>query len=349
MRRILFLLLVALFAIAGVWANGQKESASSAKAIAKGSVSIGFSPKFLKDDFQVALLKTLKKDIAKRDGWTLALAPDANQDVAKQVADIENMIAAGVTDIIIVPVDAAGVVPAIKKANAANIPVFSVDDAPVGGKVAATVRADNVNAGVQNGEEMVKLLKSRPCWPNCTVLELQGGLDTPNGRDRDTGFYDTMKKLAPSVKVIQRPTSWDADKAANATQDVLTQYPNLDGISMASELMCAAVNAQLKAAGRDAPAGDPKSVVRVAIDGTPAGLNLIRHRALDATVSQPLNAYASRVLEAVALANEGKTLKVGKRSDGQVVMTPVGPQYQLRATLVTLKNVDDPTLWGNLK
>jgi ribose transport system substrate-binding protein len=344
MRRIMFLSIIALFAIGSVWSNGQGESTAKAK----GQISIGYSPKFLKDDFQVALLKTLKKDIAKR-GWKLEGAPDANADVAKQVSDIENLIAAGVSDVVIVPVDGAGVVPAIKRANEANIPVFSIDDAPLGGKVAATVRADNVNAGAQGAEEMVRLLKTRPSWPNCTVLELQGGLDTPNGKDRSTGFFDTMKKLAPSVKVIQRPTKWTASMAADETQNVLTQNPELDGIFEASELMAVAVNARLKAAGRDAPAGDPKSVIRVAIDGTPAGLDLIRHHELDATVSQPLSAYASKTLELIQMASEGKSIKVGTYSDGRVVMTDVGPQYQLKATLVTIKNVDDPTLWGNLK
>jgi ribose transport system substrate-binding protein len=30
-----------------------------------------------------------------------------------------------------------------------------------------------------------------------------------------------------------------------------------------------------------------------------------------------------------------------------VIETPVGPQYQLNATLVTSSNVDSTALWGN--
>ena len=92
--------------------------------------------------------------------------------------------------------------------------------------------------------------------------------------------------------MIQRPTEWTADMAADATQNVLTQNPGLNGIFMASELMASAVNAQLASAGKGAAVSEADWVIRVAIDGTPQGLQLIRDKALDATVSQPLSAYA---------------------------------------------------------
>jgi ribose transport system substrate-binding protein len=85
----------------------------------------------------------------------------------------------------------------------------------------------------------------------------------------------------------------------------------------------------------------------VAIDGTPQGLELIRTKALDATVSQPLSAYATKTAELIELVSGGGTIEIGPRDDGQVIETPVGPQYQLKATLVTLENVDSPDLWAN--
>lgn len=323
-------------------AESQEETSATESAI-----TIGYSPKFLKDDFQV-LLEGAVQDEAAALGWAVTTS-DANGDVAKQVADIENLVAGGVQALVIVPTDGSGVVPAIEAANAAGIPVFSIDDGPAGGEVFATVRADNIDAGAQGAKEMVKRLEGDSCWPsNCVVLELQGGLQTVNGQHRSQGFYDTISELAPEVEVIQRPTEWTADMAADAAQNVLTQNPDLDGIFMASELMAAAVNARLAEAGRDAPVGDPESVIRVAIDGTPAGLQLIRDGALDATVSQPLSGYASKTFELIQLALDGGTLTEGPTDDGQVVKNAAGFEYQLFATLVTSDNVDDGTLWGNL-
>jgi ABC-type sugar transport system substrate-binding protein len=103
----------------------------------------------------------------------------------------------------------------------------------------------------------------------------------------------------------------------------------------------------LTAAGKDAPVGDSNSVIRIAIDGTPQGLQLIRDHKLDGTVSQPLSAYAKRTADLIELVSKGGKIEIGPRDDGRVISTPVGPQYQLNATLVTAANVASPDLWGN--
>jgi ribose transport system substrate-binding protein len=84
------------------------------------------------------------------------------------------MIANGANVLVFAPIDAAGIVSAVKKANDSNVLVFSIDDSPAGGKVTATVRADNVDAGVQGAKEMVKRLQTKSCWSksSCIVLEL---------------------------------------------------------------------------------------------------------------------------------------------------------------------------------
>lgn len=322
--------------------------AATAAQADNSDIMVGFTPKFLKDDFQTLMLD-LSKAAFDDKGFTLVGAPDPNGDIAAQVDALQNLIANGANVLVFAPIDAAGIVPAVERANEAGALVFSIDDSPAGGKVTATVRADNINAGVQGAEEMVRRLQNDACWgeKSCVVLELQGGLTTPNGLDRSSGFADTIAALAPDVTLIQRPTEWTADMAADATQNVLTQNPDLDGIFMASELMATAVNAQLKRAGRDAEVGDPASVIRVAIDGTPQGLDLIRGKALDATVSQPLSAYATKTAELIELVMNGGTIELGEKEDGRVIETPIGPQYQLNATLVTVENVDSEDLWAN--
>ncbi len=323
-------------------------STANFAAAENSDIMVGMTPKFLKDDFQTLMLDLSLKAFDDK-GFTLVGAPDPNGDIAAQVDALQNLLANGANVIVFAPLDSAGIVPAVKRANEAGALVFSIDDGPAGGQVTATVRADNYNAGVQGGEEMARRLANDPCSADdsCIVLELQGGLNTPNGLDRSNGFADTLRALAPNVELIQRPTQWTADMAADAAQNVLTQNPTLDGIFMASELMATAVNAQLKSADLGAAVGEDGSVIRVAIDGTPQGLSLIREGKLDATVSQPLSAYATKTAELIELVFNGGTIEIGPRDDGRVIETPVGPQYQLNATLVTADNVDAGDLWGN--
>lgn len=69
-----------------------------------------------------------------------------------QVDALQNLMANGANVIVFAPLDAAGIVPVVKKAKEAGVLVFSIDDSPAGGMVTATVRADNVDAGAQGAQ-----------------------------------------------------------------------------------------------------------------------------------------------------------------------------------------------------
>ena len=187
--------------VAGALAFSLTAGASFAEGNA--DVMIGFTPKFLKDDFQTLMLDLSKKAFAEK-GFTLVGAPDPNGDIAAQVDALNNLMANGANVIVFAPLDAAGIVPVVKKANEAGVLVFSIDDSPAGGMVTATVRADNVDAGAQGAKEMAKRLEGKACWADdsCIVLDLQGGLTTPNRLDRSDGFAKTLAELAPKVSII---------------------------------------------------------------------------------------------------------------------------------------------------
>ena len=95
-------------------------------------IRIGFTPKFLKDDFQTPMLSLSKKAFAAKD-FPLVGAPDPNGDIATQIDAPQNLLANGANVLVFAPIDAAGIVPAVKRANAASAQVFSIDDGPAGG------------------------------------------------------------------------------------------------------------------------------------------------------------------------------------------------------------------------
>jgi ABC-type sugar transport system substrate-binding protein len=96
--------------------------------------------------------------------------------------------------------------------------------------------------------------------------------------------------------------------------------------------------------------GDPHKIFLVAIDGSPYELEKIRSGDLDATVSQPLNLYAQLAVDYLRQAVKGTTFAEGPTPHGsKIVRNSAGNLEDLLASpLVTKKNVDDPTLWGNL-
>src|SRR5436309_1018152 len=68
-------------------------------------------------------------------------------DLAKQQSQVDNFLVQKVDAIIVCPVDSKGIAPAIEKANAAKIPVFTADISAQGGQVVSHVASDNVAGG----------------------------------------------------------------------------------------------------------------------------------------------------------------------------------------------------------
>ncbi|HYQ80298.1 MAG TPA: substrate-binding domain-containing protein, partial [Anaeromyxobacteraceae bacterium] len=152
-------------------------------ALAKDTV--GLSVSTLNNPFFVTLRDGAKAAAAKA-GLELVVL-DAQDKVDKQVADVEDLIQKKVKVILVNPTDAAAVVPAIKKANAAGIPVITVDRAASGGAVAYHIASDNVAGGRLAAEYVCKMLHGKG-----KVVELEGIPGSSAARDRGKGFNDSL-------------------------------------------------------------------------------------------------------------------------------------------------------------
>lgn len=304
--------------------------------------TIGYAGSKLTDPFQIALTKATQAQ-ASEQGVNLLPPTNANADPAKQVTDIQTTLAKSPKAMIINPVDAKAIVPAIEQANNKNVPVVTVDQAPESGDVAMIVRADNTAMGKQACEKMGSLLNGRG-----TVLDLQGDLSSTNGRERTQGFGDCMKAEFPGITVIQKPTNWEMDKATNATQTLMSSTP-IDGILMASDFFVPGVQQVLQNLNRWQPAGTPGHVTLVGIDGTTDALDRIRKGYQDATVAQPLNEYAKYAVQYAKDAADKKTFAEGPTDHGSTVVKNSAGQLAdlLPSPLVTKANADDTTLWAN--
>jgi len=345
--------LLAVMALAGC-SSVSSPSGGSGDTKVKGDITIAMSVGQLDDQFLSTLADYMKKEVAaKGKGWKLLPIVSANRDANKQVSDVQNLLARDPSVLVIHPTDSAAIVAAVQAANAKGIPVYTVDTPANGGKVVANIRADNVQAGEQAAKTLVEGLKTKSCWSSsCTVLELQGLIGSAAGDDRSQGVETELKKYS-QIKLISRPTDWDAQKAADAAQNVIASNPQIAGITMASELMLPGTLGALKSANLTAKVGSADHVVLTGIDGTPYAMQAIRDGQYDASISQPLTNYVDGLLAIIqATAKDGKKISVGPAEfggiKGNVVKIPAGPDFQLPATPVTKANVDDKTLWGNL-
>ncbi|MDL4774486.1 MULTISPECIES: sugar ABC transporter substrate-binding protein [Thermomonosporaceae] len=269
---------------------------------------------------------------------------NSNSDPTQQITDINNLLNQNVKGLVVAPLDSAAIVAGLNQAERKGVPVVAVDVAPEKGRVAMVVRADNH----AYGEKACKHIGDKV--GSGKVVQIMGDLASVNGRDRSEAFRACMKRDYPGVKVLEIPAEWKADKAASGLDTVLNGNPDLKGIYMqAGGVYLAPTLQALKSKGKLVKAGDSKHIVVVSNDGIPQEFDAIRKGEIDATVSQPADAYAQYGLFYIKAAMAGKTFQPGRTDHGsEIVKLPSGLlEDQLPAPLVTKENVDDASLWGN--
>ncbi|MER6015307.1 sugar ABC transporter substrate-binding protein [Streptomyces bluensis] len=282
--------------------------------------------------------------MAKTEGVDALKTVNSNSDPSQQITDINNALNQGAKGLVVAPLDSAAIVAGLDQAERKGVPVVAVDVAPDKGKVAMVVRANNVAYGEKACEYLGKQI------PSGKVVQIMGDLASVNGRDRSEAFRACVKKNFPKLKVLEIPAKWESDTAASKLDTLLNANPDIKGIYLqAGGVYLAPTLQTLKSKGMLKKAGEDGHITIVSNDGIPQEFDSIRKGEIDATVSQPADAYAKYGMYYIKAAMEGKTFKPGPTDHGStIVKLPSGIlEDQLPAPLVTKDNVDDPELWGN--
>ena len=164
----------------------------------------------------------LAKETAAKNGIQLDIQ-SGNGDLSTQISIVQQFIAQQVDMIMIAPSDPKGIVPVIRQASAANIPVMAVNtkaDISTGAKVITYVGVDDFVFGQHQGELLAKALGGKG-----KVAYILGKLGTSAQLDREAGLMDALKKY-PDIKILEKQAAdWDNAKALAITQDFLSKYP----------------------------------------------------------------------------------------------------------------------------
>ena len=244
-------------------------------------------------DVFVMARKTAFIDAAKSDPSMDIKFSDANNDVNKQLDQIDNFIAEKVNAIVVVPVDYDGIVPGVEKANQAGIPVIALGIASNGGK-STFVGSKNVDAGRMQGEYMHDHLPK-----NAQILYLQGTLGLYHSAERLKGFTEALQR--PDVKVLAvQSGDYDRAKGMQVTEDWVQTFPKFDGVVAANDQMALGALQALKGADR------AKGVMISGVDGVPDALKAIEDGDMTQSIFQNAKGQAKAAFEVVEDIKNGK-------------------------------------------
>jgi ribose transport system substrate-binding protein len=179
-------------------------------------------------------------------------AADREIDVERQMQIVENVIQSGVNALCLTPSGSKEVVPAVMKANRANIPVVVVDtrlDPSAAGaanvKIASFTGSDNYEGGRIAAQFIVGASKGKA---NVAVLEGIPGHETGDSRLR--GFRDGIA-ATPGVKIVAtQPANWERDQGFNVFQNMLQAHAEIDTVFACNDMMALGAVEAIRAAGR---------------------------------------------------------------------------------------------------
>jgi len=298
--------LVMMFSLTACRITIDGENNSQKKKVTDGSIGLSVSTQ--NNPFFVSLVDGAEK--AARDlGVELSVA-DAGDDVTKQVADIEDLIAKDISVLIVNPVDSDAVAGAVQSAIDQGIMVISVDRVVNGVTVDCEIASDNVAGAELATQYIVDTLGE-----NIKVAELQGTSGASAAIDRGTGFHNVAD--AKLEVVASQVADFDRTKGMSVMENMLQANPDIQAVFAANDEMALGAVEAISGAGKD--------ILVVGFDATDDALAAIRDGRMGATIAQQPELIGYTAVENAVNMIEGKE---------------VPASIPVEVTLVTAENVD---------
>jgi ribose transport system substrate-binding protein len=198
--------------------------AVASQAPAAEKYVVGVSNTLVGNGWREEMVCSIKAEALASGKVSKVILANRNGGPSEQIADLRNLISAGVNIIIVNPSDRKALDPVIKQASDRHIVVVAVDqgvDAPS----AYVVTNDQTAYGRLGAEALFKKLGGKG-----SVVEMRGIDGTPGDADRHAGFVEALKNY-PDIKVVASVfTDWSPDKAAQQTKNLLSSGKQIDGI-----------------------------------------------------------------------------------------------------------------------
>ena len=268
--------------------------------------TIGVSLLTLDNPFFKVIGDTITAEGSQRGYETIVLSGD--KDVAKQSNQIKDFIVKKVSAIVLSPCDPKSIIPAIQEANAAGIPVFTVDipcNEP-GVKIVTQISTDNYGGGQEAGRAMIEALGE--AGGKIAVLHLKQAescLLRVKGFREVIDAHNAASQTAASKSLITIVAELESggakDMGYKAAEDALQAHSDLRGIFAINDPAALGARAALEKAGKT-------QVLIVGFDGQPEGKQAIKDGKIYADPIQFPDKMGIQIVDAIIRHSKGESL-----------------------------------------
>jgi ribose transport system substrate-binding protein len=257
---------------------------------------------------------------AKKAGYD-AVIVSGDRDVAKQSNQIKDFIVKKASAIVLSPCDSKAIVPVIQEANAAGIPVFTVDIPchEPGVKIATQIATDNVGGGREAAKAVIEALGE--AGGSVAILHMK---QAESCILRVKGFreaIDAHNAQSPAkVNIVQELEGSGAkDIGFKAAEDAIQTHPNLRAVFAINDPSALGAVAAIEKAKKTG------QILVIGFDGQPEGKQAIKDGKIYADPIQFPDQMGVKIVEAFLRHSKGETLppqtliptKLYRKADGE--------------------------------
>lgn len=282
-RRSIAVAMASLALAVGSWAGATAQSASPAPAASiavntfpcppiptKDSYKVGWAQISNNNSFRLTETDSIVAEAAAR-GYEL-VQTDANDDTAKQLNDVEDLLSQGIDILALPPREFEASASALAVAKEKGVPVFLVDRSAngVAGTDYVTVMSSNF---IKQGQMAAQWMIDKT-GGNAKIVELTGTPGASASIERSKGFGDAIAGLPGMQLIAQQSANFDQATAQQVMESIIQSTGgDIDVVYTSADVMALGAIAALEAAS--IPVGGADGVIVMGMDGNKAALQSI--------------------------------------------------------------------------
>ena len=241
-------------------------------------IEVGFSQAMTTDDWRKQMNSSMKIEASLRPEVDLEIG-DANNNIEKQIEDIERFIANKVDVIIVSPIQSKPLTAVVEKSIKAGIPVLVVDRKIDSENYTAYLGADNIEIGRIAARYIISHGKG-----SGKIIEITGANGSSPAYERSLGFEQIIKENAHFKIQNTIRGDWEKESVKEPLKEILLQNPDVEYIFAHNDRMALSAWETAKTLGLE------KKIKFIGVDGlntVNGGIELVKSGVLDGTILYP--------------------------------------------------------------
>ncbi|MFC4478837.1 substrate-binding domain-containing protein [Flavobacterium chungangensis] len=241
-------------------------------------IKVGFSQAMTTDDWRKQMNSSIKIEASLRPEVDLTIK-DANNNVGKQIEDIERFISNKVDVIIVSPIESKPLTVVVEKSIKAGIPVLVVDRKIEGENYTAYLGADNIEIGRIAARYIISHSKG-----SGNIIEITGASGSSPAYERTLGFNQIINENKRFKIVNTIRGDWEKESVKAPLKAILIQNPNIEYIFAHNDRMALSAWETAKTLGLEKKI---KFIGVDALNSVNGGIELVKSGVLDGTILYP--------------------------------------------------------------